>query len=265
MNAKISRERERKSRGASSIISVAGGKQWSMPLCPPEKFGIVEAGLFRSDIPSSINFSFLKTLQLKTALYLSREPPPPEATIFFEEEGIEMVNIGGPSWVPSLARSSSLGSSLTEEFAKKALEIVLNEDVHPLLVLCSSGVYETGTLFGCLRRLQCWALTAILHEYRSFARAKARGENEQFIELFDTDMVTLPSRPPQWFLLGVAQWLEEEENHIQLRHTGVNDDSCPSGAYNAGSSRDPRAQLLYSSRSSLTTNGDICIGRVERS
>ena len=198
-----------------------------MPLCPPEKFGIVEAGLFRSDIPSSMNFSFMKTLHLKTVLYLSHDPPPPEASIFFEEEGIDMINLGRTSWVPSIARNSVRGGPMTEELAKKALEIVLNEDVYPLLVLCSSGIYETGTILGCLRRLQYWALTAVLHEYRSFAQTKARGENEQFIELFDTDIVTLPGRLPLWFMDGISQWQEEEEHFLDLREMGTIDDNGP--------------------------------------
>jgi tyrosine-protein phosphatase OCA1 len=50
---------------------------------------------------------------------------------------------------------------------------------------------------GCLRKLQRWNLSSILEEYRRYAGAKVRLLNEQFIELFDTDLVRVPvNRPP---------------------------------------------------------------------
>lgn len=49
---------------------------------------------------------------------------------------------------------------------------------------------------GCLRKLQRWNLASIFSEYRRFAGFKVRAMNEQFIELFDTDLVTVPSDAP---------------------------------------------------------------------
>ncbi|ORX63430.1 hypothetical protein K493DRAFT_250082, partial [Basidiobolus meristosporus CBS 931.73] len=36
--------------------------------------------------------------------------------------------------------------------------------------------------------------------YRSYSGNKARYINEQFIELFDMDLVTLPAELPEWFV-----------------------------------------------------------------
>lgn len=51
---------------------------------------------------------------------------------------------------------------------------------------------------GCLRKLQRWNLTSIFEEYRRYAGPKVRVLNEQFIELFDTDLVRVPMDHPKW-------------------------------------------------------------------
>lgn len=68
------------------------------------------------------------------------------------------------------------------------------------------GRHRTGTVVGCWRKLQRWALSSILEEYRRYAGMKVRVLNEQvcyigfsrdttnqaqFIELFDTDLVSI--------------------------------------------------------------------------
>lgn len=55
-----------------------------------------------------------------------------------------------------------------------------------------------GAVVGCLRKIQQWHLSSIFEEYRRFAGSKVRLQNEQFIELFDTDLVTIPANPPSW-------------------------------------------------------------------
>ena len=76
-------------------------------------------------------------------------------------------------------RQDGTWKPVTEELIKEALEILLDINYHPVLVLCayvrntsnkplksnySSGIHQTGTLVGCLRRLQDWSLTSILVE-----------------------------------------------------------------------------------------------------
>ena len=51
-----------------------------------------------------------------------------------------------------------------------------------------------------MRKLQRWNFNSIITEYRSFAGARSRYNNEQFIELFDLDLVTLPPHLPTWFI-----------------------------------------------------------------
>lgn len=55
-------------------------------------------------------------------------------------------------------------------------------------------------MVGCLRKVQRWNLTSIFEEYRRYAGSKVRMLSEQFIELFDTDLVRVPTNPPKWLL-----------------------------------------------------------------
>lgn len=47
---------------------------------------------------------------------------------------------------------------------KEGLELVLNVENHPVLVLCTAGIHETGTFMGCLRKLQNWNFNSIIVE-----------------------------------------------------------------------------------------------------
>jgi tyrosine-protein phosphatase OCA1 len=59
---------------------------------------------------------------------------------------------------------------------------------------------STGTVIACLRKLQRWNLTSIFEEYRRFTKHTARVQNEQFIELFDTDLVLVNKENAPGFL-----------------------------------------------------------------
>lgn len=77
---------------------------------------------------------------------------------------------------------------------------ILNRESHPLLMTCDMGRHRTGTVMGCLRKLQRWNLTSIFEEYQRYAGGRVHLSNEQFIELFDTDLVQVnPTKSPKWF------------------------------------------------------------------
>lgn len=97
----------------------------------------------------------------------------------------------------NMTRFNTLGL-ISEELVLAALEIILNPANYPLAVMCNLGRHRTGTVIGCLRKLQGWNLTSILEEYRRYAASKVRLQNEQFIELFDTDLVRLPEYTPSF-------------------------------------------------------------------
>lgn len=173
-------------------------------LNPPLYFEIVEDQVYRSNKFDSSSFPFITNLQLNTVVYLSYDDLSRELVEFFKEKEINVIHLG------MKYRSVPHWKCIAEGMAKEAIEHILDKRQHPILVMCKTGVHFAGTVIGCLRRLQNWSLTATIDKYRNLASAiKTRFENEQFIELFDVDLVTLPRDLPDWFLLN--QRLFEEE------------------------------------------------------
>jgi len=41
-----------------------------------------------------------------------------------------------------------------------------------MAIMCNLGRHRTGTVIGCLRKLQRWNLTSIFEEYRRYAGSK---------------------------------------------------------------------------------------------
>ena len=70
---------------------------------------------------------------------------------------------GGNAWDP-----------LTEECILEAISVIVEHCVEPLIVMCNLGRHRTGTVIGCLRRLQGWTLASVTEEYRRFAGPRWR-------------------------------------------------------------------------------------------
>jgi tyrosine-protein phosphatase OCA1 len=86
--------------------------------------------------------------------------------------------------------NQSPDGGLNESIIKESLQILLNSQNYPVLINCKLGKYLTGVVVGCLRKYQRWAFASIFEEYRRFAGSKMHQQHEQFIELFDTDLVS---------------------------------------------------------------------------
>lgn len=165
-------------------------------MVPPLNFSPAEKGLYRSGQPAPINFPFLQRLGLKTIVWLAVEDPSDAFLAFADDNEIEfhhlgLVTEGGNPW-----------DQLTESSIVAALNIILNSDTHPLLICCGMGRHRTGTVIGCLRRLQGWNLASISEEYRRFVGAKGgRVLIELHIEAFNTATVKPDmSKVPAWLL-----------------------------------------------------------------
>ncbi|GJJ75879.1 tyrosine-protein phosphatase OCA1 [Entomortierella parvispora] len=227
-------------------------------LTPPEQFGIVEPGLYRSDTLHPSHFPFIRSLNIKTAILLTPELPSRAMSNFFEENQIRLIDLALGSWknnnnnttgdaqgngsnnnngsgsnpnqgesnfstmvtssIPVAPFHTSWWKPLSEELIKDGLEMILDAKNYPIIVMDTSGIHEIGTFMGCLRRLQHWNFSSIIVEYRAYAGNKARYVNEQFIELFDIDWITLPESLPNWWIEQEEMWHEEEEEReLQLQ------------------------------------------------
>ncbi|KAI9637899.1 protein-tyrosine phosphatase [Dioszegia hungarica] len=191
-------------------------------IVPPMNFGLVEDGFYRSAQPSELNFSFLEKLNLRAVIWVGAEEPSDILLSFLDSQGIVLHNLSPqpslnphfpppastpdihPFPFPSQAQGQGAGNLQLhlpplppppEPLIIRALTLLLQAQTFPVLVCCNMGRHRTGTVVGCYRKLQRWALSSILEEYRRYAGMKVRVLNEQFIELFDTDLVSVTAEP----------------------------------------------------------------------
>ncbi|PVU92692.1 hypothetical protein BB561_003672 [Smittium simulii] len=163
---------------------------------PPEVFGIVEENLYRCNGSLTLQQTeFLAPLQIKTLLLLSMENISVPLRKFVETNKINTIHLGIKNWQPDLG-----WKPVSEELIKEATEIILDRSYSPILLVCSSGIKETSLVVGCLRKLQNWNFNSTIFEYRRYSTNKARYAVELFIELFDTDLVSIPLNTPDWFI-----------------------------------------------------------------
>lgn len=88
---------------------------------------------------------------------------------------------------------------IAEEMVTESLKMLSEKNNYPLMVICKTGKSLTGVVMACLRKLQHWSLISIFEEYRRFAGgSRLQQQHEQFIELFDTDLVPLGESAPDF-------------------------------------------------------------------
>lgn len=164
---------------------------------PPLNFCPVEKNLYRSGQPSALNHSFLEQLHLKSIIWLAIEDPQDNFLKFIDDNHINLFcNLGYDSV------ESNSWDGLSESSIKQALEIIADKRYHPLLVCCGMGRHRTGTVIGCLRKLQGWNLASVSEEYRRFTGPKGgRILVELLIEAFDVSTIRIDKKyAPDWLL-----------------------------------------------------------------
>lgn len=161
---------------------------------PPLNFGPVERNLYRSGQPEPISFPFLEKLRLRTILWLAVEDPSDNFLAFADDHEIVVHHLG------LVTEGTNPWDQLTESSIVAALQIIMDRDSYPLLVCCGMGRHRTGTIVGCLRRLQGWNLASVSEEYRRYAGSRGgRALIELHIEAFDTSrIIVYPESAPEW-------------------------------------------------------------------
>lgn len=178
---------------------------------PPDNFAVVEPGLYRASLPHANNFSFIRSLCLKRVILLAPERPQKIIVNLLDEHKIHLAHTGLHAWT-----SDTSWKPMAEEVVKESLEMILTREYYPMMVCDVGGRHLVGMVIGCLRRLQNWNFNSVITEYRTYAGPRTRYVNEQFIELFDIDLVTIPHDPPAWFAEQVEMDRQEREEFADL-------------------------------------------------
>jgi tyrosine-protein phosphatase OCA1 len=122
---------------------------------------------------------------------------------FIDDQEIQLHHLG-------VVSSVNAWDPITEEAVLQALDLTLNPTSYPMMIMCNLGRHRTGkrkerekinmaTNCEYFFRNNCWMhekITAL--EFNIYAGPKVRLLNEQFIELFDTDLVGIPTNKPKW-------------------------------------------------------------------
>mmetsp|Transcript_8521 Transcript_8521/g.14138 ORF Transcript_8521/g.14138 Transcript_8521/m.14138 type:complete len:215 (+) Transcript_8521:56-700(+) len=186
-------------------------QQQPQGLFPPLNFNQVEEGIYRSGIPFELNFEFLKTLKLRTVVILSSNYVDDSLSHFFEENhvhviyGENMTGIAEKGYLMGKGGVHHIGGHhhgrrynmrgvlpFAEETVTETLKVLSDKANYPVLVICKTGKNLTGVVVACLRKLQRWTLISIYEEFRRYAGgSRLQQQHEQFIELFDTDLVPI--------------------------------------------------------------------------
>ncbi|KAK8858681.1 hypothetical protein IAR55_002910 [Kwoniella newhampshirensis] len=165
----------------------------------PNLFSIVEPGVYRCATPTAAQISFLATLNLKTVISLTSEHPIKPLLQYTRSTGVDFIHLGLTLWRPP----GTDWKPVRDELIKTALETyILDVRAHPVLLIDPIGVHQTGCTVGALRVMQGWNFASTLVEYRAHAGSKHRYADEQYIELFDPDLINIPApqhRPLWWY------------------------------------------------------------------
>ena len=115
---------------------------------------------------------------------------------FFEDNCIQVVYVEN-----SVTDALQGVLPFAEEMVTEALTILADKANYPVLVLCKTGRNLTGVVVACLRKLQRWSFISIYEEYRRYAGGlRLQQQHEQFVELFDTDLITIIANSPPFLL-----------------------------------------------------------------
>lgn len=156
-------------------------------LVPPENFSMVEDNIYRCSKLDAINISFLKSINLKSIIWINEEKPPRILGQFIEEQEINLFHMTNSG---NLLEEDEITNVKYQEWMilkpsiiSKAIERILDINNHNCLVMDTSEV-----IIGILRHIQRWNYSSILNEYRLYAN-KTSYKAEIFLELINLELV----------------------------------------------------------------------------
>lgn len=140
-------------------------------LIPPPHFAMAEADLYHCTSLDALHFPFVATLQLSALLWVNDEAPPQPLRAFLAAHGVVLHHLPVPPTPPDH------WAPLAAPTAARALRLVLDATLHPLLVVDASAL-----VLGMLRHALRWNYAALVHEYRLTARSPSY-RAELFLDL----------------------------------------------------------------------------------
>ncbi|XP_049403121.1 tyrosine-protein phosphatase DSP3-like [Solanum stenotomum] len=147
---------------------------------PPTNFSAVENNyIYRSGFPHPSNFTFLRSLSLRSNHILMHNTSPPIRKHRINNIKLYQFSIDGTKDASTMSSRS--------EIIMDGLRVITDERNHPVLVHCKRGKHRTGCVVGCLRRkLQNWCLDVVVEEE---FKPKWRETDLKILESFDVQIL----------------------------------------------------------------------------
>ncbi|XP_052728738.1 tyrosine-protein phosphatase DSP5 isoform X2 [Vigna angularis] len=114
------------------IVEVENGDDNDAVLVPPPNFAMVEDCIFRSSFPTSSNFPFLQTLNLRSIIYLCPEPYPEENLEFLRSQNIRLFQF-------AIEGKTDISTPILKDSIMDALKVLIDVRNHPVLIHCKRG------------------------------------------------------------------------------------------------------------------------------
>ncbi|KAJ2785567.1 tyrosine-protein phosphatase siw14 [Coemansia interrupta] len=165
----------------------------SQLIVPPVNFAMIAPGIYRSGFPSTKSHPFLLQLGLRTIIYVYDGSCLDYHEKFARENQINFKHF-------RVAANKEPFEEMDHALVAEILAEVLDTRNHPLLIHCNRGIRRVGCLVGCIRKLQAWAMTAIFDEYQRFSGTKIRISDQEFIEVFKSEVHIDSQHKPRWLL-----------------------------------------------------------------
>lgn len=168
-----------------------------MSYVTPLHFNTVQPNLYRGSRPREINFSFLRTLQLKNIVSLTAEPLDDTVGSFCHENNINMLHIECNKKTKKVKSKDSTEKKVKRK--KKAVPIdydvviktitfLVDRRNYPVYIHCENGELITSLVIACLRRFTYWSTVSILNEFLVY-NSSINVYERDFIENFKSEIV----------------------------------------------------------------------------
>ena len=175
---------------------------------PPNGFFIIEETIFRCTLPlTRENLIFLKQFQIKIFLNLTNHT--------FSDDFLSVLNNNSVLLVELNQFDINLHHIFSNHLSciksiKSILEFIFGLSSSSVLILGDLEYFLDSLVVSCLRRIQNWALSSIIAEFR-FISGRKNFDLEQLIESFPTNIFFFPSSIPKY----IYQYLTEENSSIE--------------------------------------------------
>lgn len=167
----------------------------------PLHYNTVQPNLYRGSYPREINFSFLKTLQLKNIVSLTPNPLDETVQHFCNENNIKMIHIECNT-KKNLNKIKDKNKSSKEVKVKrkkkpvpidynvviKTITFLVDKRNYPVYIHCETGDLITSLVIACLRKFTYWSTVSILNEFLIY-NSSINVYERDFIENFKSEIV----------------------------------------------------------------------------